>query len=190
MYSFVPAIVSMMIFCVLSPKSASFMRGSGLPGTYLVLSNIFSGFKSRWVMRWLCNSCTPLLICSMHSKLSFSLSLLSLHRFSASLLHLKPYHSEPPEQYSVMYHTVSGCSMISNILRMFSFYTFLNSSLICFSLAMSSISAMLFFTLRMAMESFRSLSKTRKTWVRVKYLCEGALADQFCLLQVVLFFEI
>lgn len=23
------------------------------------------------------------------------------------------YHNEPPEQYSVMYHTVSGCSMIS-----------------------------------------------------------------------------
>ena len=31
------------------------------------------------------------------------------------------YHSDPPEQYSVIYQTISGCSMMSKILRMFSF---------------------------------------------------------------------
>lgn len=31
------------------------------------------------------------------------------------------YQSDPPEQYSVIYHTISGCSMISKMRRMFSF---------------------------------------------------------------------
>ena len=87
MYSLVPAIVSIIIFWVLSPKSANLMRGSGFPATYFVLSRIFSGLRSRWVIRWLCNSWTPLLTCKIQSKLYFSFILLSLQRLSASLLH-------------------------------------------------------------------------------------------------------
>lgn len=41
MYSLVPAMVYIMIFWVLSPKSASFIKGSGFPGMYLVFSRIF-----------------------------------------------------------------------------------------------------------------------------------------------------
>jgi hypothetical protein len=85
MYYFVPAIVSIIIFWVLSPKSASFISGNVLPGTYLVFSSIFYGLRSRWVIRWLCNSCTPLLICRTHCRPSRWFILLSLQRLRASL---------------------------------------------------------------------------------------------------------
>lgn len=85
MYSLVPAIVSMMIFWVLRPKSASLIRGKGLPMTYLDFRSIFYGFRSRCVIRWLCNYCTPLLIWRIHSNAYFYPILLSLHKLSASL---------------------------------------------------------------------------------------------------------
>ena len=80
-----PAIVSIMIFWVLSPKSASLIKGRGFPTIYLDLSRIFYGFKSLWVILWLCNSWTPLLTWRIHSSACFSAILLSLHRLSASL---------------------------------------------------------------------------------------------------------
>lgn len=85
MYYFVPAMVYMMIFCVLRPKSASLTTGKALFWVYLVLRRIFYGFKSRWVILWLWSSWTPLLICNTHSRHYFSFILLSLHRLRTSL---------------------------------------------------------------------------------------------------------
>ncbi len=84
-YYFVPAIVSIIIFWVLSPKSASLISGKGFPTMYLVLSNIFYGLRSRWVILWLCSSWTPRLIWKMHSRDSFSFILFPFIKLSASL---------------------------------------------------------------------------------------------------------
>ena len=87
MYSLVPAIVSMMIFWVLSPKSANLIMGKGFPCTYFDLSKMFSGLRSRWVIRWLWSSWTPLLICKIHSNAYFSFILLSFIKLRASLFY-------------------------------------------------------------------------------------------------------
>ena len=46
MYYLVPAMVSMMIFWVLSPKSANLIKGKDLPTTYLDFKRMFYGFRS------------------------------------------------------------------------------------------------------------------------------------------------
>ncbi len=190
MYYLVPAIVSIIIFWVLSPKSASLIKGSGLPETYLVLSRIFSGFKSRCVIRWLWSSCTPLLICKIHSKLYFSLNLLSLQRLRASLsnrtntkeIHLsntKWYTKQP--QVVRWYRRFSGCyrfrlyvaiRLSASILRYLRYQPY-SSSLCEWRLSLWDLSR-----------------KLERPYLRRRYLCEGSLADQLCLLQIVLFFEI
>ncbi len=158
MYSLVPAIVYIIIFLVLSPKSASLMAGSGFPGTYLILSNIFSGLRSLCVIWWLCSYWIPLLTWSTTLRASFSHIMLSLHVLSASLKCDHIYHSDPPEQYSQIYHTADTDSITSYIFKMLSFSTLESSWFICFYLSISYISPGAFETFRIARNSPRSLS--------------------------------
>lgn len=158
MYSLVPATVSMIMFFVLSPKSAILRSGIGCPLTYFLVSRIFYGLRSRWVIRWLWSSCTPLAICKIQFRVSSSVNLWFLTSLSASLRYDCCYHSEPPEQYSVRYQTNSAVSMISNISRILLLVTFCNSSLIFRSLRMSAISLSDFTTRLIAMYRFASSS--------------------------------
>ena len=118
MYSLVPAMVSIMIFWVLSPKSANLIWGRDFPTRYLDLSRMFYGFRSLWVILWLCSSWTPLLTCKIHSSACFYPILLSLHKLSASLAILQSTKGSPPNstqwctrpcQVGRWYRIFSGC---------------------------------------------------------------------------------
>ena len=190
MYYLVPAIVSIIIFWVLSPKSASLIIGSGLPEIYFVLRRIFYGFKSRWVIRWLWSSCTPLLICRMHSKLYFSLNLLSLHMLSASLskfINTKEIHLSSTQLYT------KQCRVARWYRRFWGCYRFilcvaihLFASILQYLRCLPN-SSLLYGLLRNL--SNRNRKHGRPSLTR-SYLCKCPLADQLCLLQIILFFEI
>lgn len=60
-YYLVPAIVSMSILLVERPKSAS-LTWNPLSLSNYWTNNIFSGFKSLWVIPWLCKTWTALAV--------------------------------------------------------------------------------------------------------------------------------
>jgi len=189
MYSLVPAIVSIMIFWVLNPKSANLINGRGFPITYFDFSRIFYGFRSRWVILWLCSYCTPLLICSIHSNAYRSPILLSLHKLRASLTKANLTTAILPNS-TMWYTTLPPAAKLYRI------------SLGCFRCLLSSALSWCAFPclcLQGQPMIFSLCEWQWSLWIRYqtldtpestgKYLCEVALTNELCFVEVELFFK-